>query len=415
MGRHPSRRHASAEDAPIGRRIRARRRELGLTQADLAAPEYTKSFISQIESGVADPSLDSLRFLSRRLQSSLSLIAGDSADQRVAAVEGLLQWGREAAWAREVPLVRRVLDTAVEMAAAVELGGLRTDALLLLAEFEAARGEADRAERILTQIGERSESTGPRTAVCVSLIAGTLALRRRDHAAAGSWFRDGLGRLGTGVRHPDLTARALLGLAAVLRATGDLGHARRRAEAAARLAARAQHPVLSGKADVLLGRIALAQGLPEEAARLLRSAWAVLDAAKDLRAQADARIHLARAALAAGGLDEALQSSRAALALATTLADEGTAARASGAEGRALLRVGDPQAAAQLQRAAADLERTGEVEDLAEAATDLADHHRSRGEHGPAERYDAIAQQAARGPGGTRQASSTRLTSTLPT
>jgi len=76
--------------------------------------------------------------------------------------------------------------------------------------------------------------------------------------------------------------------------------------------------------------------------------------------------------------------------------------------------VGDPQAVAQLQRAAADLERTGEVEDLAEAATDLADHHRSRGEDGLAERYDVMAEQAARGPGGTRQTSTTRLTSTLP-
>ena len=372
MGRHPSRRHASADDAPLGRRIRARRRELGLTQADLAAPEYTKSFISQIESGVADPSLDSLRFLSRRLQSSLSLIAGDPADQRVAAVEGLLLWGREAAWAREVPLVRRVLETAVEMASAVGLEGLRTDAHLLLAEFEAARGEADRAERILALVGEPSENAGPRTGVRTSLVAGALALRRRDHAAAGSRFRDALGRLGTGVRHPDLTARALLGLAAGLHATGELSHARRRAEAAARLAARAQQPVLRGQAEVLLGQVALAQGSPEEATRLLRSACAVLDTANDLRAQADAWIHLARAALAAGDPHEALQAARAALARATALADEAAVARASGVEGRALLRLGDPQAAAHLQAAAAELERSGQVEDLAEAAADLA-------------------------------------------
>jgi len=415
MGRHPSRRHASADDAPLGRRIRTRRRELGLTQADLAAPEYTKSFISQIESGVADPSLDSLRFLTRRLQSSLSLIAGDSADQRVAAVEGLLLWGREAAWAREVPLVRRVLETAVEMASAVGLEGLRTDAHLLLAEFEAARGDADRVERILALVGEPAESAGPRPGVRTSLVAGALALRRRDHAAAGSRFRDALGRLGTGVRHPDLTARALLGLAVGLHATGELSHARRRAEAAARLAVRAQQPVLRGQAEVLLGQVALAQGSAEEATRLLRSACAVLDAANDLRAQADAWIHLARAALAAGDPHEALQAGHAALARAATLGDEAAAARASGAAGRALLRLGDAAAAAQLQRVVADLERSGEVEDLAEAAADLADHHRSRGEHSLAERYTSVAQQAARGLGGNRQASSTRLPSTLPT
>jgi ATP/maltotriose-dependent transcriptional regulator MalT/DNA-binding XRE family transcriptional regulator len=322
MGRHPSRRHATPDDAPIGRRIRARRRELGLTQAALAAPAYTKSFISQIESGVADPSLDSLRFLSRALQSSLSLLAGDTVDQRLAAVEGLLQWGQDVARTRETAFVRRVLETAVEMAAVVGLNGVDTGARLLLAEFEAAYGDPNRAEHVLAQIAEPAGSPGPRVAARRALAAGAVALRRGDHAAAGAAFSEALRRLGTGLRHPDLVVRATLGLAAGLRLAGDLKAARRRADAAARLAARLQDPVLRGEAGVVAGQVALAHGAPDEARRMLRSACAALDATDDVRAQTTAWIHLGRAAVAGGDAAEALQAAREARTRAAGLGDE---------------------------------------------------------------------------------------------
>ena len=408
MGRHPSRRHASADDAPVGRRIRARRRALGLTQATLASPEYTKSFISQLESGLADPSLDSLRFLSRRLQTSLSLIAGDPADQRLAAVEGLLRWGREALRTREAQLARRVLEMAVEMAAAAGLGGHHADAQLLLAELETARGDLGRAAQILTQITEPAARPGTLVAARTFLAAGDLALRRGEHGAAGSSFREALGRLGKGARHPELRARALLGLAAAMQKTGDLRQSRRRAEAAGRLAAGAQLPELRGRAEVVVGQVALAAGAYDEARRLLRSACAMLEVADDPRAQADALIHLGRAALAAGDPREALHAAHTALERASALADEATAARARGVAGRALLRLDDPQAAAtQLQAVVAELERSDELEDLVEAATDLAHYHGSRGDRELAERVGGVADRASRRLVGDGQAPAT--------
>jgi transcriptional regulator with XRE-family HTH domain len=381
MGRHPSRRHASPDDAPIGRRIRARRRELGLTQANLASPEYTKSFISQLESGLADPSLDSLRFLSRRLETSLSMIAGDPADQRLAAVEGLLQWGREAMRTREANLARRVLETAVEMAAAVGPGGHHADAQLLLAELETARGDLARAAQILTQITEPAARPGTLVAARTSLAAGDLALRRGEPGTAGSSFREALGRLGKGARHPELRARALLGLAAAMQKTGDLRQARRRAEAAGRLATGAHLPELRGRAEVVVGQVALAAGAYDEARRLLRSACAILEVADDPRTQADALIHLGRAALAAGDPDEALAAARQALAAAAALGDEAAAARASGVAGRALFRRNEIQeGVTQMHAAVLSLERLGDVEALVEVAADLAGYYRSRGE-----------------------------------
>ncbi len=50
----------------VGRRIRAHRQSLGLTQAELAAP-LTKSYVSAVENGRVLPSLRALWFLAGRL------------------------------------------------------------------------------------------------------------------------------------------------------------------------------------------------------------------------------------------------------------------------------------------------------------------------------------------------------------
>lgn len=60
-------RRASQRISYIGQRIRARRRELGMSQLDLAGEQYTRGFISQIENGFITPSLKSLEYIAVRL------------------------------------------------------------------------------------------------------------------------------------------------------------------------------------------------------------------------------------------------------------------------------------------------------------------------------------------------------------
>lgn len=50
----------------VGKRIRDRRRALGMTQAELAAP-FTKSYVSAVENGRVMPSLRTLWFIADRL------------------------------------------------------------------------------------------------------------------------------------------------------------------------------------------------------------------------------------------------------------------------------------------------------------------------------------------------------------
>lgn len=53
--------------AALGRRIRQRRQELGLSQEDLAAPTYTAAYISHLEHGKRTPSRDALEHVASKL------------------------------------------------------------------------------------------------------------------------------------------------------------------------------------------------------------------------------------------------------------------------------------------------------------------------------------------------------------
>src|SRR5258706_6455457 len=71
----------------LGERVRAARREAGLSQAQLAGDELTKGFISQIESGLVRPSIRSLQYMASKLGRSLDYFIGDeplAATKRVA-------------------------------------------------------------------------------------------------------------------------------------------------------------------------------------------------------------------------------------------------------------------------------------------------------------------------------------------
>lgn len=437
MGRHPSRRHTSPEEAPVGSQIRQRRRELDLTQAHLAGPEYTKSFISQLEGGYADPSLDTLRFLGRRLQMALSTMAGDADDQRLATTSGLLAWARVRLLARDYVAARRALEVALEIARTSGWDLYAADATLMLASLEIEAGNFDAAAAALDQVAGLATRLGFRVAARGDLAAGLLALRRGDAAGAAVVFRGVLGRVRKATRHPDLTARALLGLAAASSHLGDLRAARRRLETAVTLTSRAHLDGLRGRTLMRLGMLSRREGAEEEAIDRLTEACRILEKASDPgtqteaeirlgrlllergqapeaiapvrraldltrrmgdgQAEAEALILLSRATLAAGDVALALRAADDAHALADTLGVAAAKARASSLKGRALLHQGRPAEAVRLLAdAVASLTAGGTAGELVEAATALGQFHRSRGEHEQAAHYLEIAQEAAR-------------------
>ena len=61
----------------LGEKIRAARKELKMTQAELAGTDFTKSFISQVEKGFARPSIRSLQIIAGRLNKPIAFFLDD--------------------------------------------------------------------------------------------------------------------------------------------------------------------------------------------------------------------------------------------------------------------------------------------------------------------------------------------------
>ncbi len=111
----------------LGQRLREARHRLGLTQDDVAQPEFTKSYVSAVERGKARPSLKALELMSRRL--------GIPMPEALAVAPEAVDTIDLAALAEDVEYqldgARRAIDT-----------GQGTEALRLIAVAEQTAGDA---------------------------------------------------------------------------------------------------------------------------------------------------------------------------------------------------------------------------------------------------------------------------------
>src|SRR3954464_503550 len=112
--------------AVLGQRIRAARHERGMSQENLAQPEFTKSYVSAVERGKARPSLKALDLMSRRLGIPMSELLAIS--QTPTPVIDLL--ALEDAFAYQLDQARMLLYT-----------GQAEEALRLLNEAEQSNSE----------------------------------------------------------------------------------------------------------------------------------------------------------------------------------------------------------------------------------------------------------------------------------
>lgn len=65
-------------DSTIGKKIKQLRKELKMTQSELAEPEMTKGMLSHIENGHANPSMKNLQYIAHKLNKPLSYFFQDS-------------------------------------------------------------------------------------------------------------------------------------------------------------------------------------------------------------------------------------------------------------------------------------------------------------------------------------------------
>ncbi|GAC1487517.1 MAG: hypothetical protein NVS1B1_03380 [Candidatus Limnocylindrales bacterium] len=428
----------SSRTATLGERVRAARREAGLTQGQVAGAELTKGFISQVEAGQVRPSIRSLQLIAGRLGRPLEYFLGDepladskrSAFHRLAAEAALerAEWPEASAHASQaLDLAVRRTDQAVatRLLAAAALGAGRiedafdriTAALELLDQAPDAaetcrllylRGSAYVQARQLVaaceafegarDLVERSEITDPRLRARISVALGTCYRRLGRPTKALEAYHQGQA-IASRSSELRLAAQGLMGAAVSHYDAGELDGAvtsyERALELFERIAdSRFELSVLQSLAavHVELGELDEAQAL----AGGVRSRAEIMGASDRLPI-ADtirARVSLARGQ-AAAALALATTAERA-LAAAGDHRQQADALRVIGAASGVLGHAADADRA--YRRSIELLGELGDRVDLATVATEYSKLLRARGEIDAA--FEMLELASARGVSG---------------
>ena len=419
----------------LGERVRAARRELGLSQAQLAGEELTKGFISQVEAGLVRPSLRSLQIIAARLGRGIEYFVGDQPLTSTKRVHYHRVAAEAAAERSDWRTVRQEVESALthtptrrergKLLRVLVLAELAThdsehafehitEALALLdptadaedvATLHYARGrayfdlgqlvaatEAFEASRDLV---EKHEIADPRLRSRLLLALGTTYRRLERTAKALATYESALA-LASRTSELEVAARSHMGIAASLYDEGDLDGAIGAYERARALLERLSDATLELSVLQSMASVSVDRGKLEVAREFAERCRFRAMAIGDDRMAAVAETELARAALAAGDPEAALVSATHAEKVLATIEDDRQRASALRAIGAAEDARGDHPASDRAYREAIALvTKIDHHADRAAIATEYARKLRARGETEAA--YDML--ELARGGG----------------
>ncbi len=163
----------------IGMRIRALRQEAGWTQAELGAPEFSKAYISQIESGRITPSLATLSVIASKLGTSLErLLPQEDQGHREQDLERLWRAAERLQEHGEHATAVDLVEQAARLSAASQDPKLRGEGHL---RYAMALWESGHAPQALDECEEAIEAFGG---------AGDSQYLGRAYNLAGLIYRD---------------------------------------------------------------------------------------------------------------------------------------------------------------------------------------------------------------------------------
>jgi tetratricopeptide (TPR) repeat protein len=410
----------STDASGLGERVRTARRELGLSQAQLAGEELTKGFISQLESGQVRPSIRSLQLIASRLSKPLDYFLGDErleTHKRVAfhrlAAEAAVE-RRE--WSAVGEHVREGLDagaTAGERASLLQLLGsaevavrsferafeLITEALnlvtvesdpQLVAQLFYLRGSAyaglaqlpaaTESYEACRDVIERFELVDPRLRARVCISLGTMYRRLGRASKAIASYETALS-LATRSSEMELAARGYMGVAVTHYDSGELEAAIAAYQRALELFRRIQDVDFELNASQSIADIQLESG---DVATAKASAERVLSRAVEVgnaRNASIAEVILSRVALREGRPDEALRKASHAEQVLRETKDRGQQADALGAMAAAYEGLGKTDEADAAYKASIDMYTSvNNYADRSEMAAEYARVLKARGE-----------------------------------
>ncbi len=273
----------------IGDLVRERRMALKMTQTDLALPEFSKSYISYIESGKREPSTEALQTLAQKLKVPISYFLGDVISDHQQQFKTLVNNARSLVEAGDYDAAKTLLDDAwalhSEIADPVSLSRYyavlaawherRGDYYLALHQLLTAVQQLDerpdqawwlyyRAGTILQRLNQLDDAkrhyeqaliyltNSPDVKNRLGMVYYALALvlyHKKDYAAATSMFEQASNNSG----NPHDEIRALAGLSATFERLGDFEQAYLYSAKGAALAEQHQEKYLQAHTKLHLG------------------------------------------------------------------------------------------------------------------------------------------------------------------
>ncbi|MEV4169052.1 helix-turn-helix transcriptional regulator [Nonomuraea sp. NPDC049709] len=153
----------------VGLRIKTVRRQRGLSQAQLAHPELSDSYVSLIESGKRTPTPAVLELLAQKLDCSLSYLINGVTAEQMEDIELALGYARLALENGEVQEARTRFAELLANNNLTGLTGLRQETEFGLALATEACGELDEAISILLRLREEDQSPERRIEIAMVL------------------------------------------------------------------------------------------------------------------------------------------------------------------------------------------------------------------------------------------------------
>lgn len=257
----------------LGRRLKKKRLEVGLTQAELAAPTYTHAYVSSIEAGRRRPSPAALAHFAGRLGVDADELSTGRPPDLAAQLEMRLQDGRKLISTGRFAEATQIYEQIAREAKRYELVRLRAKALQGIALSAEREGEIERAIELYEEAEDvvRTESPIARADIvagkarCLQMLGDT-----RYAAYVLEILLESLER--SGLRDPDALVRIHSSLVAAYFELGLYQKASASVDIALKLSSNASDPEHLANMHINAARILLHDGRHTEAEDSLRKA-----------------------------------------------------------------------------------------------------------------------------------------------
>ncbi len=313
----------------LGERIRARRKELGLTQSQLGSGTLTKGFISLVEKGRAKPSIETLVLLAQRLQRPVGYFLEEGTPLGKKALAVILASASTALKRGEFTQAGEMFSEAQGVAQQQRDETAEAESHIGLASAMAGMRQFDLAQEHVRRGGELTAVTrDPRQLARISQVRGLIEYYQRNLSAARELFLEGYRLLQT-AGQPDLSLAGslLLNLGNTYQEIGDSAEATRWFREALSVLEPTQDLHRIGMVHVQLGAAQRDGGNHEAALSHLSRAEHIFELLEDIRLLAGARTSIGIMLLEHGQVDDAIDQLRQSLRIKERISDDPGRAR----------------------------------------------------------------------------------------